>query len=346
MTKEIIVGVSGGIDSSFSVLRLKEQGWRVHAVFLRMHDDQAEDDMQRLGELQRRYGIPVHEIDCQAQFQQNVINPFLEAYKRCETPNPCVICNAKLKIRLLIETADALGIERIATGHYAATVSYRGRTALMRTENKKDQTYMLARLPSQWLPRLYFPLAKEHSKRNVRAELAHSFGASVFMARESQNICFLRSEKLNDFLKRYIPPEQRRPGVMIDEQGHVLGQHEGLIFYTEGQRKGLGLSCGPWFVVSREPHNNQMCLRRGDEYKGMKIFFDRAMWQQPWEAPHPYRVQYCYRFAPVEAELSECSDDSGIVRLRQPSGGISLGQTLVLYDGNVLVGCGVITKVV
>ena len=344
MNEKIIVGVSGGVDSSLAVLLLKEQGWDVRAVHLVTTGTEDEDDLARLCRLEQEYSIPLMRLDCRQRFEKNVIEPFLNAYRRGETPNPCIICNPELKFRALVEEADAQGIKYIATGHYARIVRDGSEYVMVRTSSKKDQTYALYRLPAEWLSRIIFPLADMPDKTAVREKLAASFGTGVFKARESQDICFLEDQPLEAFLKGRLSPEECFPGHMVDEYGHVLGAHKGLIFYTEGQRKGLGLSRGPWFVAERDFKSGVMRLKHGRESKSTMIFFDRAVWHKEATLGANYSVQYCYRFPPVEAQLIEYDGTGGAVRLLTPCGGVSIGQSLVFYQNERLLGGGIITN--
>ena len=344
MNKKIIVGVSGGIDSTFAVLLLKEQGWDVCALHLETTGIENDDDRERLLRLQQEFSIPLLRIDCRERFNKTVVEPFLAAYRRGETPNPCVICNEALKFRILIETADALGIQYVATGHYARIVRCGDDFAIARSRTNKDQTYALYRLPADWLPRIIFPLAEIESKAAVREKLIQSLGDSVRRAQESQDICFLKDTSLESFLAHHISAEERFCGNMVDEYGHVLGRHKGLIFYTEGQRKGLGLSCGPWFVARRDFSNGMMHLKNGCESRSSVVSFDRAVWQQTVTLGRRYSVQYCYRFPPKEAELLSYNGKSGTVRFLTPCGGVSTGQSLVFYENGIMMGGGVITN--
>ena len=344
MNRKIIVGVSGGIDSVLAALRLREEGWGVIAVHLVMRDCQSGEDAAWFDELNDRLGIPVISVDCRERFERCVIEPFVAAYKRGETPNPCVNCNETLKFRVLFEQAERFGAAHVATGHYARLASYRGKAALARSLSHKDQTYMLHRLPQSWLERLVLPLGDIRDKREVREELACFSFSGAYAAAESQDICFLAGESLQEFLKSHIPEHERLPGRMKDESGRDLGPHKGLIFYTEGQRKGLGLSCGPWFVEGRNISSGELRLRRGSEPRCLRIGFDRAVWQHDATDARDLRVQYCYRFPPVRAAALTrgAYEDTGAVELATPAVGVSLGQSLVFYDGNILLGGGVI----
>ncbi len=336
--RKIIVGVSGGIDSALAVLRLTERGWSVVPVRLIMAGGALEDEEDRLRALVLRTGMPVMTVDRRRAFAERVIRPFVDAYRRGRTPNPCVLCNEALKVRTLLEIADSMGVEHVATGHYARVVRRNGEYALARSPSRKDQSYMLCRLPREWLPRLVFPLGDEADKDVLRRELGLKLGRSEDSTPESSGICFLRGEKLFDFLCRRIPPGERFEGRMTDEDGRDLGPHRGLIFYTEGQRKGLGLSGGPWFVARRDFSTSTLLLSRGEEKLCAAARFDSAVWQAGTGFSGRCAAQYCYRFPAVAARVTRLDGTNGIVEFERPAPGVSTGQALAFYDGDALLG--------
>ena len=338
---KIVVGVSGGVDSAYAALSLKSRGHDVVGVHLNIKGKEDAEDGTRLQLLERSAGIRVIRLDCRKRFDEAVIRPFLEAYRRGDTPNPCVICNEAFKIRILTEIAGDIGAERVASGHYARISDYNGRVAIKMTDTPKDQTYVLHRLPYEWLEMLEFPLA-DIEKRNVKREVARVLDTNV-TGGESQDICFLEGSSLEGYLRENLSAEELRAGMFVDERGNPLGAHKGLVFYTEGQRKGLGLSRGPWFVKKRDFSSGNLFLSHGSEPKARRIYFRNASWQQPMTCGKEYNVKICYRFPPMRAVLTALDEDGGEAELLEPSGGVSIGQSLVFYDEKTLMGGGYIT---
>ncbi len=342
--RKIVVGASGGIDSTLSVLRLLGRGWAVVPVNLLLAGRPGGEDLERLRALERATGTTVLTADLRSRFERNVIRPFIEAYRRGRTPNPCVICNEAVKVRALIDIADSVGAGFVATGHYARVVRRGGEYALARSASAKDQSYALCRLKREWLPRLVFPLGDETGKDALREELGRLLGRDESASAESQDICFLRGQKLVDFLRAHIGPGERFEGRMTDESGRDLGPHKGLIFYTEGQRRGLGLSRGPWYVARRDFSSSTLVLRRGSERLAVRAAFDSAVWQRDPGAEFRCSAQYCYRFPAVAARVTPGDGGRGHVEFERPAPGVSTGQALAFYEGDALLGGAYISR--
>jgi len=270
---KVVVGMSGGVDSSLALLLLKEQGyepigvslklpvWRNRANCLKENICCTQEAFAIAKKVCRQAGAKHYILDVSKDFQKVVIKYFLREYAHLRTPNPCIICNRGLKFRKLLEFADKHGIKYVATGHYAriAANSRNGKWELRKAKDElKDQTYSLSCLPQKWLSRILFPLG-EHLKSEVYA-MANDRGLGFFeKTKQSQDFCFVSGKSLHNFLKLNIRP---RAGEIIEEQGAVLGKHEGLCFYTLGQRKGININGGPYYVVGIDAKKNRLIISK------------------------------------------------------------------------------------
>ena len=278
---KIVVGLSGGVDSAVTAYLLKEQGYEVIGVTLCMHGN-ADKEVADAAEVAERIGIRHHVIELQEKFQDNIIRYFTESYKQGETPNPCIVCNPLMKWTALLSVAEEEGAGCVATGHYAGVVRLaNGRYAIRcAVSSAKDQAYVLYGLSQEQLSRTIMPLAA-YEKDEIR-EIAAKIGLSVADKADSMEICFLPDgEVYTDYLvqKEGIIPKQ---GNFVDEAGNILGTHQGIIYYTVGQRKGLGIAFGePRYVKELRPETNEVVLSGNDalqsttvyarEYKGMAL---------------------------------------------------------------------------
>lgn len=325
------------MDSCAAALLLLEKGFDPVAVHLVLRDENEKKDSSRLRALESM-GIDLAEPDGRELFRRSVTDPFLRAYGDCVTPNPCVLCNERVKFKMLFDEADRRGIRCVATGHYAGKGLYGSNPAVIRSESGgKDQSYMLYRLPSRWISRLIFPLA-DLSKEEARALVSRAFGSKEMGDGDSQDICFLNG-RLEEYLKGKV---ECRPGAMVSLDGRILGEHRGLPLYTEGQRKGLGLGGGPWFVVRKDRETNALVIGKNGNSTVVRVGISMINLQQ--EVPWGFRcqVQYRYRSSPRAAALY-VSRKNGEVLLDSPAGDVALGQSMAFYDGPCLLGGGIIT---
>ncbi len=279
--KRIVVGLSGGVDSAVTAYLLKEQGYEVIGVTLCMHGN-AEKEVADAVEVAERIGIRHRVVELQEKFKEHIIRYFTESYKKGETPNPCIVCNPLMKWTALLSVAEEEGAEGVATGHYAGVVRLvNGRYAIRcAVSSAKDQAYVLYGLSQEQLAKTLMPLAV-YEKEEIR-EIAAKIGLSVADKADSMEICFLpEGEAYTDYLvqKEGVVPEQ---GNFVDEVGTILGTHQGIIYYTVGQRKGLGIAFGePRYVKELRPETNEVVLSGNDalqstvvyarEYKGMAL---------------------------------------------------------------------------
>ncbi len=339
----ILLGMSGGLDSTYSALKLKEEGHTVEGAVLLMHEFTELDGAIQAA---KNVDIPIHVIDCKEEFKNKVISDFLYNYRRGRTPNPCIICNSEIKFIFLFDYAQKNGFDMIATGHYAkivetedaesGTVRYGIQYA---ADAGKDQTYMLWRLPQEVLSHLVFPLS-EMSKKDVR-ERARSLGLSVAESKESQEICFVKDESYTDYIERCIGKSAE--GDFINENGGTVGRHKGIIHYTVGQRKGLGVSLGQrMFVSDISYENNTVTLSDKPKFSSVVeisgIVFSSVKEMKPGEQAR-FMAKVRYLAPPVCCRLLYHGDNRATVYLDTPQKSVTAGQSCVLYkDGIVALG--------
>ncbi|WP_457630393.1 tRNA 2-thiouridine(34) synthase MnmA [Oceanithermus sp.] len=345
----VLVGFSGGVDSSTAALLLKEQGYRVRGVMLDLWRETACDDdplcpVASARRVADRLGIEFELVDWKGEFRRRIVEGFAAAYARGETPNPCVRCNAEIKFAALLELAAASGAAYVASGHYVRRLETAAGVELHRGDPAKDQTYFLWRLGRDDLPKILFPLG-EMSKAEVRRRAAAAGLASAGRA-ESQNVCFI-SGGLREFL---APRLESRPGPLVDlESGEVIGEHAGAAFYTVGQRRGLGLwkSHLERYVVSVDTKRNLVVVgpRRALEHRGLaarelNLLVEPAALYGSLEAVVRYRSQ------PVAARVTDLDPASGRLELRfaEPRFAVTPGQSVALYRGSRLLGGAVIER--
>lgn len=353
----VLLGMSGGVDSSVAAAILLRQGFQVYGVTIQIWEP--EESVQPVSKkwqergcckigiakyVSQKLNIPYEVIDARDHFRENVIADFIKSYKEGTTPNPCVRCNERVKIRRLIELADLRGIEYVATGHYARIEATETGFRLRRSvDAKKDQSYFLYRLNPAWLPRVLFPVGGM-CKNDVWAE-AETLGLPAEELKESQEICFVSQGDYRSFLERE-DPTTRRPGAFLDQTGQYLGQHDGIAFYTPGQRRGLGIAVGRRLYVQQvEPTTNTVILGPEDSLyqEGCEVdrlnLFDSSLVQRT------SRVEVKIRYATpaVPATLHPQDDGSSLyLRFDEPQRAVCPGQSAVFYRGDDVLGGGII----
>jgi len=351
---KVAVAMSGGVDSSVAAALLKEQGFDVVGMMLRLWSEQGRDDSNRCCApesvaLARRVAaqleIPFYVVDAKDAFRATVVQAFLDGYGRGETPNPCLQCNRKIRWTLLLEHALALGAELMATGHYARLEpDPRGKLRLLRARDlAKDQSYVLHVLNQHQLRRAVFPLG-ERSKTEVR-RLAALRSLPTATRHDSQDLCFLAGDDYRHFLRRNRP-EMLVPGRIVDLQGRVLGEHAGLANYTIGQRKGLQVhSQAPMYVVRKEIAANRLVVGTQVELGAGSLMAADVNWLAGEPMPGPFRAQVKTRYTATEKPaLVTPLDEGGWVRIAfdQQQRDITPGQAAVFYVGEAVLGGGII----
>ncbi|MBQ7011136.1 MAG: tRNA 2-thiouridine(34) synthase MnmA [Clostridia bacterium] len=334
--QRILLGMSGGMDSACAVDLLKDEGYEVCGAVLAMH---GYSDTEGAYDAARSLGINIVTVNCAADFEHEVCSPFCREYAAGRTPNPCIICNDKVKFAKLLSEADRQGIEKIATGHYAGIERLEnGRYCVTKAaDEKKDQSYMLWRLSQETLARTVFPLWG-HKKTDLR-EKARERGLSSADKPESQEICFIPDGNYAAYIENALQttfPE----GDICDESGKAIGRHKGLVRYTVGQRKGIGAYGKPMFVKRIDPENNRLILgAAGEEYESTLevdgLIFSGA---EPFEGELRCTVKLRYRAPDVPCTVT-VKDGVARVALDAPARAITPGQSAVFYkDGRILFG--------
>lgn len=347
----IMVGMSGGVDSSVAALLLKKAGWDVAGVTMLLKPAciLTDDDRQKMvreaqdaAEVCRVLGIKHFAPDFSELFRENVIEYFADAYFSGRTPNPCVMCNKTMKFGRMLDFAEEMGYDFIATGHYARIESSGERFLLKKADNRKDQSYFLYSLNQRQLARTIMPLNRME-KPEARA-LAGEYGLPVAQKPDSQEVCFVKNDDYITFIEQYTG-RRAEPGDFIDENGNVLGKHQGIYRYTIGQRKGLGVTFGePRFVTSIDPSANTVTLgREGSQYKSSLIAgnlnfipFDRL------ENEIQAEVKVRYQAPPSPARLLPMEGGKVKVLFAEPQRSVTPGQAVVFYDGDTVMGGGTI----
>jgi tRNA-uridine 2-sulfurtransferase len=352
MTK-VVVAMSGGVDSSVAAALLKQQGYEVVGMMLRLWSESGKEESNRCCTpdamaLARRVAakldIPFYVVDAKEIFRNTVVNYFLEGYTRGETPNPCLICNRQIRWEFLLNHALALDAEFMATGHYARTMKNEsGGISLLRAVDKgKDQSYVLHVLSQEKLKRALFPVG-DYTKPEIR-KMAESFELPTASRHDSQDLCFLAGDDYRNFLQRNAA-ETLKPGQIVRRGGEVVGEHDGLANYTIGQRKGLGVSSAvPLYVLGKDATANTVIVGTQDELGSCELIAHDVNWILG-EAPNEsFRAEVKIRYTAKEAEALVMPLGGGQVKVQfdAPQRDITAGQAAVFYQGEVLLGGGLI----
>ena len=340
--------MSGGVDSAVALLRVRDAGHEPVGVTLRLWTDPAGKDSERVccspasvvaaREACQALGFPHVTLDLREPFRKAVVEPFVRGYARGETPNPCVRCNGGFRFGALLAFTKRIGASRLATGHYARLGEHRGRLLLARgADPEKDQSYMLARVDPRLLPRLWFPLG-EQGKEKTRAE-ARAAGLAAATRPESQEACFLAGDDYRDFLSRH--GLESRKGPVLDAEGRELGRHDGFWRFTPGQRRGIGVaSAEPLYALRTDAASNVLVVGPRTALGVRRVTADGALHVPVERAEAKLR----YRSAPIAAAV-EPVEGGFALELDDPAEAVAPGQVAVLYDGDAVVGAGVIRAV-
>ena len=353
-SKRVIVGLSGGVDSSVAAWLLKEQGYEVVGLFMKNWEDDddeeyctSREDLVDAAAVADLIGIEIEAVNFSAEYKERVFASFLAEYRAGRTPNPDVLCNAEIKFRAFLDHALNLGAEHIATGHYAGVREVNGLFQLLKADDgTKDQSYFLYRLDQSQLARTLFPLAGMY-KREVRA-LARRLGLPNHDKKDSTGICFIGERPFREFLNRYLPTE---PGDIVTTHGSVVGRHIGLMYYTIGQRQGLGIGGQgePWYVAGKDMKANRLIAVQGHDHPALlsgSLIASDLSWISG-HAPHTHwvygaKTRYRQKDAPCEVERIDAAQCE--VRFAEPQWAVTPGQSVVLYESRVCLGGGIIDR--
>jgi tRNA-specific 2-thiouridylase len=347
--KKILVGLSGGVDSAVTVYLLKKQGYHVTGLFLDMLEQNNDKEFKRVSILAKQLQIELIRKDIRKIFQKEIIDKFTNSYKTGLTPNPCIVCNPKIKFKYLLQIADELGIKEVATGHYAiiSENSNKSKVLLEGRDKNKDQSYFLYRLAQKELERSNFPLGRM-LKEEVK-EIAKKISLKIPKV-ESQDVCFLKNFKnLEEFLQKQLNKKDFNKGAIVDGDGNIVGEHQGLLIYTLGQRKGLNIGGdGPFYVIGKDFEKNELLIsnvKQDKELLNKEIVIDDVIWtdKEP-SKDNIYQIKIRYQMKSVNANIRKHSNTQWIVECSEAIWAVASGQSLVVYNGNKVVGGGVITN--
>jgi tRNA-specific 2-thiouridylase len=354
--KRVVVGMSGGVDSSVAALLLKEQGHEVSGLFMKNWEDDDTDDYCSSREdlvdavaVADRIGIDIDVVNFSAEYKERVFDGFLRDYRAGRTPNPDVLCNAEIKFRAFLDHALSLGADCMATGHYAQVREVDGVCQLLKAEDgTKDQSYFLYRLDQGQLARTLFPLGGLY-KRDVR-EIARRAGLPNHDKKDSTGICFIGERPFREFLNRYLPES---PGEIRTPEGDAIGTHQGLMFYTVGQRQGLGIGGQrggggePWYVAAKDLAHNRLIVVQGHDHPLLhreRLTASNLNWVSG-VAPHchwVYSGKTRYRQKDAACSIATVDADRCEVDFAEPQWAVTPGQSVVIYESRVCLGGGII----
>ncbi|MEK4126103.1 tRNA 2-thiouridine(34) synthase MnmA [Anoxybacillus sp. FSL W8-0382] len=351
----VVVGMSGGVDSSVAALLLKQQGYDVIGIFMKNWDDTDEngvctatEDYEDVVRVCNQIGIPYYAVNFEKQYWEKVFTYFLDEYKAGRTPNPDVMCNKEIKFKAFLEHAMALGADYLATGHYARVAYRDGEYQLLRgLDANKDQTYFLNQLGQAQLSKVLFPIG-ELQKSKVR-EIAKEAGLATAGKKDSTGICFIGERNFKQFLSNYLPAQ---PGEMQTLDGEVKGTHDGLMYYTIGQRHGLGIggSGEPWFVVGKNLKDNILYVAQGFDNELLysdAIIATNVNWVSDRKPNEPIActAKFRYRQPDVPVTVEMIDETTARVSFEQRVRAVTPGQAVVFYNGEQCLGGGTIDQV-
>jgi tRNA-specific 2-thiouridylase len=353
--KHVIVGMSGGVDSSVSALLLQQQGYHVEGLFMKNWEEDdgteyctAKEDLADAQAVADRLQIRLHTANFSSEYWDNVFEHFLDEYRAGRTPNPDILCNREIKFKAFLDYALDLGADLIATGHYVRRRDLNGVSQLLKgLDPNKDQSYFLHAVGGEQIARTLFPVG-ELEKPQVR-ELALQHGLATAKKKDSTGICFIGERRFSDFLKQYLPAQ---PGDIVTPTGEVIGRHHGLMYHTIGQRQGLGIGGmkdagdDPWYVLEKDLDRNVLIVGQGNEHPWLyssALMASEIFWvnTETISSPRKLTAKVRYRQADQPCTLHRVEHGYQVV-FDEPQRAVTPGQSVVFYDGEVCLGGGVI----
>ena len=355
---KVIVGMSGGVDSSVSALLLQQQGYDVEGLFMKNWEEDdgteyctAKEDFADARQVADKLGIVLHGANFAAEYWDNVFEHFLEEYRAGRTPNPDILCNREIKFKAFLDYALVLGADYIATGHYSRRGEQDNKATLLKgSDHDKDQSYFLHAVGHEELEKTLFPIG-DIEKPKVRA-LAEQHGLATAKKKDSTGICFIGERRFKDFLQQYLPAQ---PGDILSLQGEPLGRHQGLMYHTIGQRQGLGIggradhSEAPWYVVGKDLANNVLLVAQGNDHPALfadSLLAGEIYWVAgaPPALPMRCSAKIRYRQADQDCTLETAGAQYRVV-FDKPQRAVTPGQSVVFYKDELCLGGGVIESV-
>lgn len=353
----VIVGMSGGVDSSVTAALLKDEGYEVIGIFMKNWDDTDEngvctatEDYDDVIKVCNQLDIPYYAVNFEQKYWDHVFTYFLDEYKSGRTPNPDIVCNKEIKFKAFLHHALTLGADYLATGHYAQVRTEKdGTVSMLRgKDDNKDQTYFLNQLNQEQLQKVMFPLGGL-MKQEVR-DIAHEKGLSTANKKDSTGICFIGERNFKEFLQSYLPAQ---PGQMVTEDGMVKGQHEGLMYYTLGQRQGLGIggSGEPWFVLDKNLNENKLIVGQGFHHQGLYsegLYASDFNWIDDIVREEPFSCTAKFRYRQMDQGVTVHPKSNGeaYIAFDEPQRAITPGQAVVFYADDVCLGGATIEEAV
>lgn len=355
---KVVVGMSGGVDSSVAAYLLKEQGYDVMGIFMKNWEEKDEygyctaaEDSEDARRICNQIGIPYYTVNFVKQYWDRVFTYFLEEYKRGRTPNPDVLCNKEIKFKAFLDYALKVGADYLATGHYANVDYHDGEYRLLRAvDTNKDQTYFLCALGQNALSKAMFPVG--NLKKPELREIARNQGLATADKKDSTGICFIGERDFKEFLSKYLPA---KPGEIRTIEGNeLMGTHDGLMYYTLGQRKGLGIggegTGEPWFVADKDMENNILYVVQGSQHPALYsygLIGTEMNWISEKEKPESFKCTAKFRYRQPDQGVTVNVKGKNLIEVifDEPQKAVTPGQSVVLYDEEVCLGGGVIDKI-